>query len=87
MALDRRVITRLADAGGEDHEAVEPSEFKRRRAQRLRLNLMVWWCAYDLDYGLLRGSMTAGASMPALSPGVSPARVLKRRPGLSLPPP
>ncbi len=48
----RRVITRPADAGGEDHEAVDTGEFARRRA---RGDFMAWWSAHDLDYGLPRG--------------------------------
>jgi thymidine phosphorylase len=48
----RRVITRPADAGGEDHEAVDTDEFARRRE---RGDFMAWWHAHDLDYGLPRG--------------------------------
>ncbi len=48
----RRVITRSADAGGEDHEAVGTGEFARRRE---RGDFMAWWSAHDLDYGLPRG--------------------------------
>ncbi len=48
----RRVSTRPADAGGEDHEAVGTGEFARRRA---RGDFMAWWSAHDLDYGLPRG--------------------------------
>ncbi len=48
----RRVITRPADAGGEEHEAVSAAEFARRRA---RGDFMAWWNAHDLDYGLARG--------------------------------
>lgn len=48
----RRVITRRQDAGGEDHEAVTTAEFARRRD---RGELMAWWHAHDLDYGLARG--------------------------------
>ncbi len=48
----RRVITRPADAGGEDHEAVGTGEFARRRQ---RGDFMAWWNAHDLDYGLPRG--------------------------------
>ena len=47
----RRVITRPADAGGEDHEAVGADEFARRRE---RGDFMAWWSAHDLDYGLPR---------------------------------
>ena len=48
----RRVITRPADAGGEDHEVVDTGEFARRRE---RGDFMAWWSAHDLDYGLPRG--------------------------------
>ncbi len=48
----RRVITRPADAGGEEHEAVTTDEFATRRA---RGDFMAWWNAHDLDYGLPRG--------------------------------
>ena len=48
----RRVITRPADAGGEDHEAVGTGEFARRRE---RGDFMARWSAHDLDYGLPRG--------------------------------
>ena len=47
----RRVITRPADAGGEQHEAVSRHEFANRRA---RGDFMAWWHAHDLDYGLSR---------------------------------
>ncbi len=47
----RRVITRPADAGAEDHEAVSATEFARRRG---RGDFMAWWHAHDLDYGLPR---------------------------------
>jgi thymidine phosphorylase len=48
----RRVITRPADAGGEEHEAVSTDESAKRRA---RGDFMAWWNAHDLDYGLARG--------------------------------
>jgi ribose 1,5-bisphosphokinase len=41
----RRVITRPAEAGGEEHEAVSPSEFARRR-------FALQWHAHGLDYGI-----------------------------------
>ncbi|MBS0559097.1 MAG: phosphonate metabolism protein/1,5-bisphosphokinase (PRPP-forming) PhnN [Proteobacteria bacterium] len=41
----RRAITRAADAGGEQHEAVSPAEFARRR-------FALAWHAHGLDYGI-----------------------------------
>jgi thymidine phosphorylase len=45
----RRVITRAADAGGEDHEAVTPDEFARRKAAG---GFLLTWSAHGLQYGL-----------------------------------
>jgi len=45
----RRVITRAADAGGEDHEAVTSDEFARRKAAG---GFLLTWSAHGLDYGL-----------------------------------
>ncbi len=47
----RRAITRPADAGGEDHEAVDAREFARRREGG---DFMAWWRAHELEYGLPR---------------------------------
>lgn len=41
----RRVITRAADAGGEDHEAVTDAEFDRRE-------FALQWGAHGLRYGI-----------------------------------
>lgn len=45
----RRVITRAADAGGEDHEAVTSEEFSRRKQAG---DFLLTWSAHGLDYGL-----------------------------------
>ena len=45
----RRVITRAKDAGGEDHEAVSPAEFKQRNFAGA---FAVSWHAHGLDYGI-----------------------------------
>jgi len=61
----RRVITRPADAGGEDHEAVGADEFAQRRE---RGDFMAWWSEHDLDYGLPRGlldDLAAGSRVVA----------------------
>ena len=45
----RRVVTRPADAGGEDHEAVSAEEFARRKASG---GFLFAWSAHGLEYGL-----------------------------------
>jgi thymidine phosphorylase len=45
----KRVITRRADAGGEDHEAVSAEEFARRKAGGA---FLLAWSAHGLEYGL-----------------------------------
>jgi ribose 1,5-bisphosphokinase len=47
----RRVITRPAEAGGEDFEGVTEAEFDRRRAQG---EFVLWWGAHGLRYGIPR---------------------------------
>jgi thymidine phosphorylase len=45
----RRIVTRPAEAGGEDHVAVGADEFARRRDAGA---FLVSWSAHGLDYGL-----------------------------------
>lgn len=49
IVFARRMITRPAGAGGEDHIAVAPDEFD---AYRRRGGLMLEWQAHGLSYGL-----------------------------------
>jgi phosphonate metabolism protein PhnN/1,5-bisphosphokinase (PRPP-forming) len=49
VVFARRLITRLADAGGEDHIAVSPAEFA---VQCDAGGLLLHWKAHGLDYGL-----------------------------------
>jgi alpha-D-ribose 1-methylphosphonate 5-triphosphate diphosphatase len=50
----RRVITRPADAGAEDHEAVDEGEFARRLA---RGDFAFHWQAHGLSYGIPRAAL------------------------------
>ena len=61
----RRLITRPAEAGGEDHIALSASEFARRRDFG---ELMLHWRAHDLEYGLpqeLAAALESGRSVIA----------------------
>jgi len=65
IVFGRRMITRSADAGGENHLPVSASEFAARRdAGRLMLS----WQAHGLDYSLpqeLAAELSAGCSVVA----------------------
>ena len=54
----RRVITRPADAGGEDHEAVSEAEFARRR-------FALSWGAHGLRYGIPLDDVARGGVVVA----------------------
>jgi phosphonate metabolism protein PhnN/1,5-bisphosphokinase (PRPP-forming) len=45
----RRVITRPAAAGGEDHQPATAAEFARRREKG---DFALWWDAHGLSYGI-----------------------------------
>jgi ribose 1,5-bisphosphokinase len=49
VAFAHRYITRPADAGGENHVALSPAEFARRRAHGL---FALHWHAHGNDYGI-----------------------------------
>lgn len=49
IVIARRVITRSADAGGEDHDAVSDAEFDDALAQG---HFAVHWAAHGLRYGI-----------------------------------
>jgi ribose 1,5-bisphosphokinase len=63
VVFARRLITRPAEAGGEDHIAISPADF----AQRCDTGeLMLHWSAHGLDYGLpgeLATALEAGRSV------------------------
>jgi ribose 1,5-bisphosphokinase len=65
IVFARRLITRPAEAGGEDHLAVSPAEFAEwRDTDRLILH----WRAHGLEYGLpqaLATDLAAGRSVVA----------------------
>ena len=61
----RRSITRPADAGGEDHEAIDVTEFNRRRDAG---GFLAHWQAHELNYGLpvaLENELAAGKNVLA----------------------
>lgn len=64
VALVRRVITRPAEAGGEDFEGVTPEEFARRRDAG---EFALAWDAHGLSYGLPRALPDAPVVLMNLS--------------------
>jgi ribose 1,5-bisphosphokinase len=52
FVLARRCITRPAEAGGEDHDAVSPAEFADLAAKGA---FVMHWQAHGLHYGIPRG--------------------------------
>jgi ribose 1,5-bisphosphokinase len=72
----RRLITRPAQAGGEDHIAVSPAEFARRRNAG---ELMLHWSAHGLDYGLPGELATALKTQRSVVANVSRGVVAEAR--------
>ncbi len=61
----RRTITRAAEAGGEDHEAVDVDTFHARAE---RGDFLLWWRAHGLSYGIplsVRADLTSGRDVIA----------------------
>jgi thymidine phosphorylase len=80
----KRVITRAADAGGEDHEAVTPDEFARRKAAG---EFLLTWSAHGLDYGLpaaLSDALAQGRTVVANGSRATIAELAKLVPRLTV---
>jgi thymidine phosphorylase len=78
----RRIITRAADAGGEDHEAVTPAEFARRKQAG---DFLLTWPAHGLEYGLsasLAGELAKGRDVVANGSRATIAELAARVPRL-----
>lgn len=74
----RRTITRAADAGGEDHDAVTPEEFARRKAAGA---FLLTWDAHGLEYGLpsaLSDALAEGRTVVANGSRATIAELAKR---------
>ncbi len=84
LHLVRRVITRPAEAGGEDFEGVSEAEFARRKAAG---EFLLDWQAHGLSYGIPAGVQALIASgHPALFNGSRGmlAEAAKLLPGLTV---
>ncbi|MDO5529608.1 MAG: phosphonate metabolism protein/1,5-bisphosphokinase (PRPP-forming) PhnN [Paracoccus sp. (in: a-proteobacteria)] len=67
VSLVRRAITRPADAGGEDYDALSEAEFRESRAAgRFALD----WQAHGLCYGVPHGPFAGRVALVNLSRGV-----------------
>jgi len=80
----RRVITRAADAGGEDHEAATPDAFARRKAEG---GFLLTWSAHGLDYGLpaeLSDALAQGRTVVANGSRATIAELAKLVPQLTV---
>jgi ribose 1,5-bisphosphokinase len=66
LCVARRSITRPADAGGEDHEALTPTEFSRRAAAG---DFAVSWEAHGLSYGIPNREVLRAGGKPLLFNG------------------
>jgi len=66
LVVARRAITRPADAGGEDHEALSEVEFSRRAAAG---DFAISWQAHGLSYGIPRREVLRAGSKPLLFNG------------------
>ncbi len=78
----KRVITRPADAGGEQHEAAEEEEFERREKAG---EFLITWGAHGLRYGLPRNlleTIGSGRSVIANGSRATIAEIAKRVPRL-----
>jgi len=66
LVVARRSITRLADAGSEDHEALSEVEFARRAGAG---DFAISWQAHGLSYGIPRREVLRAGSKPLLFNG------------------
>lgn len=76
VVFARRLITRPAEAGGEDHIALSASEFARRRDFG---ELMLHWRAHGFEYGLPRELAAALDSGTSVIANVSRTVVVEAR--------